>query len=262
MLKRRPIIVVGLTCAAVALQPSSWSTRGKSATGSSCTRAPSTNLAPTTGSGPGSARTSRSSASSAGSPASPQPVKKHNCHEPGCWRVGQYPAADGQLMLCYRHHPDYRGRSGVTSSSNGCREHPERQAAIYGKLHEAHNHRTSRRAAAHDPSSDVRHGATRPGATTSPDLGSGAGHDDRRSSLTLRDGGSAGLCQGLCIVPLTPRPLLPACEQPERAQRVAGGVPEGGGDADVPGHAQDADHQRAAQGTINRPCNLIERVRQ
>ncbi len=35
-----------------------------------------------------------------------QLVKKHNCHEPGCWRVGQYPAADGQFMLCYRHHPD------------------------------------------------------------------------------------------------------------------------------------------------------------
>ena len=49
-----------------------------------------------------------------------QLVKKHNCHEPGCWRVGQYPAADGQFMLCYRHHPDYRAGSRLTSSSNGC----------------------------------------------------------------------------------------------------------------------------------------------
>lgn len=39
-----------------------------------------------------------------------QLFKKYNCHEPGCWRVGQYPAAGGQFLLCYRHHPDYRGR--------------------------------------------------------------------------------------------------------------------------------------------------------
>jgi len=110
-----------------------------------------------------------------------QLVKKHNCHEPGCWRVGQYPAADGQFMLCYRHHPDYRGRKPTHELIERLhREHLERQAAIHGKLHEAHNHRTSGRAAAHDPSSDVRHGATRPSATTSPDLGSELRHDDWR----------------------------------------------------------------------------------
>jgi hypothetical protein len=39
-----------------------------------------------------------------------QLVKKVNCHEPGCWRVGTHPAAGGQFMLCYRHHPDYMGK--------------------------------------------------------------------------------------------------------------------------------------------------------
>ena len=39
-----------------------------------------------------------------------QLFRKYNCHEPGCWRVGQYRAAGGQFLLCYRHHPDYRGR--------------------------------------------------------------------------------------------------------------------------------------------------------
>ena len=31
-----------------------------------------------------------------------QLVKKWNCHEPGCWRVGTHPAAGGQFLLCYR----------------------------------------------------------------------------------------------------------------------------------------------------------------
>ena len=34
-------------------------------------------------------------------------VKKFNCHEPGCWRIGNHPAAGGQFNLCYRHHPDF-----------------------------------------------------------------------------------------------------------------------------------------------------------
>src|SRR3954452_5883566 len=32
--------------------------------------------------------------------------KKFKCHEPGCWGFGNHPAAGGQFMLCYRHHPD------------------------------------------------------------------------------------------------------------------------------------------------------------
>ena len=33
--------------------------------------------------------------------------RKYNCHEPGCWRIGNHPAAGGQFNLCYRHHPDF-----------------------------------------------------------------------------------------------------------------------------------------------------------
>ena len=49
-----------------------------------------------------------------------QLVRKYNCHEPGCWRVGNHPAAGGQFSLCYRHHPDYQGKSQPASSSSGC----------------------------------------------------------------------------------------------------------------------------------------------
>jgi hypothetical protein len=68
-----------------------------------------------------------------------QLVKKYNCHEPGCWRVGTHPAAGGQFLLCYRHHPDYHGRKpshDVIVRMH--REHEERQAAIHDKLREIH----------------------------------------------------------------------------------------------------------------------------
>ncbi len=32
--------------------------------------------------------------------------RKHNCHEPGCWRLGKHPAANGLYVLCRKHHPD------------------------------------------------------------------------------------------------------------------------------------------------------------
>ena len=38
-----------------------------------------------------------------------QLVRRYNCHYPGCWRVGVHPAAGGQFLLCYRHHPDLAG---------------------------------------------------------------------------------------------------------------------------------------------------------
>ena len=70
-----------------------------------------------------------------------QLIKKYNCHEPGCWRVGQHPAAGGQFMLCYRHHPDYHGRKPTHELIDRLhREHLERQAAISGKLGEIHQH--------------------------------------------------------------------------------------------------------------------------
>jgi hypothetical protein len=70
-----------------------------------------------------------------------QLVKKYNCHGPGCWRVGNHPAADGQFLLCYHHHPDYQGRKPTRELIDRLhREHLERQAAIHGKLDEIHQH--------------------------------------------------------------------------------------------------------------------------
>jgi hypothetical protein len=68
-----------------------------------------------------------------------QLIKKYNCHEPGCPRVGRHPAAGGQFLLCYRHHPDYQGRKPTRELIDRLhREHLERQAAIHGKLGEIH----------------------------------------------------------------------------------------------------------------------------
>jgi hypothetical protein len=68
-----------------------------------------------------------------------QLVKKYNCHEPGCWRVGTHPAAGGEFLLCYRHHPDYHGSKPTHDVIVRMhREHLARQAAIHDKLHEVH----------------------------------------------------------------------------------------------------------------------------
>jgi hypothetical protein len=75
-----------------------------------------------------------------------QLVKKYNCHEPGCWRVGQHPAAGGQFLLCYRHHPDYQGRKPTHELIERLhREHLERQAAAHSKLDETHGQLTAKR---------------------------------------------------------------------------------------------------------------------
>jgi hypothetical protein len=80
-----------------------------------------------------------------------QLVKKYNCHEPGCWRVGQHPAAGGQFLLCYRHHPDYHGRKPTHELIQRLhREHLERQAGIHGKLHEVNQHLVAKPTAADD----------------------------------------------------------------------------------------------------------------
>jgi hypothetical protein len=79
-----------------------------------------------------------------------QLVKKYNCHEPGCWRVGQHPAAGGQFLLCYRHHPDYRGEKPTHELIERLhREHIERQAT-YSRLHEVHQDRSARPTTASD----------------------------------------------------------------------------------------------------------------
>ena len=70
-----------------------------------------------------------------------QLVKKYNCHEPGCWRVGNHPTADGQFNLCYRHHPDFQGKKPTHELIERLhREHLERQVAIHAKLDEIHQH--------------------------------------------------------------------------------------------------------------------------
>jgi hypothetical protein len=78
-------------------------------------------------------------------------VRKFNCHEPGCWRLGNHPAAGGQFNLCYRHHPDFQGRKPTHELIERLhREHVERQAAIHSKLQEIHQHLTATPAAAPD----------------------------------------------------------------------------------------------------------------
>jgi len=73
-----------------------------------------------------------------------QVVKKYNCHEPGCWRVGNHPAAGGQFSLCYRHHPDYMGRRPTHDLIVRLhRQDVERQQAIADRLHEIHEHLNS-----------------------------------------------------------------------------------------------------------------------
>src|SRR6516165_2490120 len=68
-----------------------------------------------------------------------QLVKKFNCHQPGCWRVGNHEAAGGQFFLCWRHHPDYQGKKPTGDViARWHREHIERQEAIHTKLREVH----------------------------------------------------------------------------------------------------------------------------
>jgi len=77
-------------------------------------------------------------------------IKKYNCHEPGCWRIGQHPAAGGQFLLCYRHHPDYQGKKPTHELIQRLhREHLKREAAIHGKLDEIHQRLQAQSPAAH-----------------------------------------------------------------------------------------------------------------
>jgi hypothetical protein len=82
-----------------------------------------------------------------------QLIRKYNCHHPGCWRVGNHPAAGGQFSLCYRHHPDYQGKKPTHELIERLhREHLEREAAMLSKLHEVHRHSTDDPAAANSGS--------------------------------------------------------------------------------------------------------------
>jgi hypothetical protein len=85
-----------------------------------------------------------------------QLIKKYNCHEPGCWRIGNHPAAGGQFLLCYRHHPDYRGkRPDHELIERLHRQHLENEAAIHGKLEEIHERLAADRAEVPDQRAKV-----------------------------------------------------------------------------------------------------------
>jgi hypothetical protein len=70
-------------------------------------------------------------------------VRRYNCHEPGCWRIGRHPAAGGQFSLCYHHHPDYQGRRPTHELIERMhREHAEQQAGVRHKLNDVYEHIT------------------------------------------------------------------------------------------------------------------------
>jgi hypothetical protein len=75
-----------------------------------------------------------------------QLVRKYNCHEPGCWRVGKYPAAGGQVFVCYQHHPDYHGVKLTTELiARLHQQHLAQQAALHDRLVEIRDRLTTPR---------------------------------------------------------------------------------------------------------------------
>ena len=101
-----------------------------------------------------------------------QVVKKYNCHYPGCWRVGNHPAAGGQFSLCYLHHPDYQGKKPTRDLIQRLhQEHLERQAAIHGKLNEIHQRLMTKPAAADRAAGPAAPAA--PAASAAPSASSG-----------------------------------------------------------------------------------------
>jgi hypothetical protein len=68
-----------------------------------------------------------------------QVVRKYNCHQPRCWRVGNHPAAGGQFYLCYRHHPDFAGRRPTQDViAKLHRDHAAHQQLLHTRIHEIH----------------------------------------------------------------------------------------------------------------------------
>jgi hypothetical protein len=105
-----------------------------------------------------------------------QLVKKYNCHQPGCWRVGNHPAAGGQFSLCYRHHPDYQGKKPTQELIQRLhREHLERLALTHGGLHEAHERLMARPAAG-----DGGSGPATPAASNGTTQAGAGAHDPAR----------------------------------------------------------------------------------
>jgi hypothetical protein len=53
--------------------------------------------------------------------------------------VGTHPAAGGQFLLCYRHHPDFQGKRPTHEMIERLhREHLARVAALHDRLEEMH----------------------------------------------------------------------------------------------------------------------------
>jgi hypothetical protein len=95
-----------------------------------------------------------------------QLVKKYNCHYPGCWRVGNHPAAGGQFSLCYLHHPDYQGKKPTRELIERLhQEHLERQAALARRFRDFNEHLTDKHADAS--------GVSSPGAPTGQEARTG-----------------------------------------------------------------------------------------
>jgi len=63
--------------------------------------------------------------------------RKFNCHQRGCWRIGTHPAAGGQFLLCYRHHPDYHGKKPTRELIEQLhRQHSEREKTLRDRFEE------------------------------------------------------------------------------------------------------------------------------
>jgi hypothetical protein len=40
-------------------------------------------------------------------------LRRHNCHEPRCWRVGRFPVEGTAWSACHRHHPSPPRRGSI-----------------------------------------------------------------------------------------------------------------------------------------------------
>ena len=68
-----------------------------------------------------------------------QLVKKYNCHHPGCWRVGNHPAAEGSSTSATAITPDYGGRKPTAEVITRLHEDfLARQVVLHDRLLEIH----------------------------------------------------------------------------------------------------------------------------
>lgn len=51
-------------------------------------------------------------------------ARRHNCHEPGCWRIGRVHVDDKGTLSCFHHHPEGKPQKGHILRKH--REHQER----------------------------------------------------------------------------------------------------------------------------------------